>query len=101
MNAPRRWLESDETSAEVAGLLAAGRAPRSMTADEQARAARTVARMTLLPASLAVLVWGLKTGVRRWGWMLAGGGAIGAAVVVAVQFRAPSGSPHPSTTAAD
>src|SRR4051812_15760789 len=76
MNAPRRWLESEEKDSELLLLLEAAPRPRSMNGAEQRRSARTLARMAALPASIAFVIWLIRQGARRFGFWVAAGGAM-------------------------
>ena len=54
MSAPRRWLESEEASAEALELLRAGRPPRRMDDAVRGRSRRRVAGLAMLPAAAGV-----------------------------------------------
>ena len=56
MTAPKRWLESEHTSAEALELLRAGRAPLRLDEAARGRSRRRVAALAALPVAAGVLV---------------------------------------------
>jgi hypothetical protein len=88
MSAPRRWLETEQTSSEALDLLRAGRPPRSMDDTVRRRSRQRVAGLATLPAVAGALA----------GWpQLALGALVGAASTVAV-MSALSAASQPAPT---
>jgi hypothetical protein len=90
MSAPRRWLETEEASAEALELLRAGQPPRHMNDAVRRRSRRRVAALAILPAAGVLAAWP----------QLALGALVGAAGTVAVMSALSSlpSQPAPSPT---
>ncbi|MES1186586.1 MAG: hypothetical protein ABUL60_22425 [Myxococcales bacterium] len=92
MSAPRRWLETEQASAEALELLRAGRPPQRMNEAVRSRSRRRVAGLAMLPAAAGMLA--------AWP-QLALGALLGTVGTVAVMsaFSAFSAPPAPAPSA--
>ncbi len=95
MSAPRRWLETEEASAEAQELLRAGRSPPRMDDAVRGRSRRRVAGLAVLPVAAGALA--------SWPQLALGAlaGAVGTVAVMSVLTAVASRSvPTPITSAA-
>lgn len=89
MNAPKRWLETEDGPAEALELLRAGRPPRRMDDAVRRRSRRRVAGLAMLPAAAGVLA--------SWP-QLALGALVGSVSTVAVMSALSAITAHPPAT---
>ncbi len=96
MSDPKRLLEDDGTSPQVAELLRSARAPRSMTRGEMQWAHRRVTRMAAAPLAVGLLIW-----VKKLALAAIFGGAVGGVVIAVapVLRRQPPPSSVPAVSA--
>src|SRR4051794_29882625 len=92
MSAPKRWLETEEASAEALELLRAGRPPLGLNDEVRRRSRRRVAGLAMLPAAAGAFA--------SWP-QLALGALVGMAGTVAVMslLSALTSQPRPAASA--
>src|SRR5687768_7194733 len=88
-----RWLEDEGVDEDVRQLLRAAPVPRNMRAEERARSARALRRMTALPVAAGLMFW-LKN-VAIAGVLGAAGGFLVSGAVVLATNEAPAPEPAP------
>jgi len=91
MSEMQRWLDSDEVDGDVRELLGAAAVPRSMTAAERARSARSLGRIAALPAAAGAMFW-IKN-VALAGILGATGGLVVSVAAVLAEEPRPASAP--------